>query len=135
MDIEARCAKLRCEMLPYHKRLGVLRLGHLKLLHGFFAGVTAPRQHALTYGACLHGHTHTIDEASVPGLERRTARAVGALCKLDMPYNSRMPVTLRHAHGWAYGVLHEKTGDYHVWQASKIADTWLLPTEVQKLAA
>ncbi len=134
-DIEARCARLKCQVLPYHKRDGVLRLGHLKMLHGFHAGVTATRQHALTYGACLHGHTHTIDEASVPGLERRTARSVGALCKLDMPYNARMPGTLRHAHGWAYGVLNDRTGSYHVWQAEQIDDLWLLPSDLVKLAA
>jgi hypothetical protein len=133
-DIEARCAKMKCEVLPYHKRDGVLKIGHLKMLHGFYAGITATRQHGLTYGACLHGHTHTIDEASVAGLERRAARGVGALCKLDMPYNSRMPVTLRHAHGWAYGVINDKTGSYHVWQAEKIDDLWLLPSSIKSLA-
>ena len=57
------------------------------------------------------------------------------MCKLDMPYNNRMPVTLRHAHGWAYGVLSEKTGSYHVWQAERIDDTWLLPIELKTLVA
>lgn len=132
-DIAARCETLKCKILPYHKRHGILKLGNIKLLHGFYAGVTATRQHGLTYGACLHGHTHTIDEASVPGLDRRAARGVGALCKLDMPYNARIPVSLRHAHGWAYGFLNEKTGSTHVWQAQKMDDVWLLPSEIKTI--
>lgn len=133
-EVEVRCSKLRCKILPYHKRDGIYSLGKLKLLHGFFAGVTATRQHALTYGECLHGHTHAIDQASVAGLDRRIARGVGALCKLDMPYNSRMPSTLRHAHGWAYGVTNPKTGACHVWQAEKMDEQWLLPQNLAQLA-
>jgi hypothetical protein len=132
-DIEAACAKIKCKVLPYHKRDGVYRMGHLKMLHGFYCGVYATRQHAMTYGACLHGHTHTIDEASAPGLERRTARGVGALCRLDMPYNSRQPNSLRQASGWAYGVTDTKTGNYWVQQAEEIDGIWVLPSEFKVL--
>lgn len=133
-DIQARCAKIKCKILPYHKRDGILKLGDLKLLHGFHAGITASRQHALTYGGCLTGHTHTVDESRVAGLERRTARSVGALCKLDMPYNAKMTGSLRHSHGFAYGVVNENSGSYHVWQAEKIDNLWLLPSDLTKLA-
>ena len=80
--IEALVASMRCKMLPYHNRDGILRIGHLKMLHGFHAGINAARQTALVYGSCLFGHVHTIDEHSIPGLERRVARSVGCLCKL-----------------------------------------------------
>lgn len=132
-DIERKLRRIRCEMLPYHKRDGVLRLGHLKMLHGFHSGVYAARQHGLVYGACLFGHIHCIQEHALPGLERRVARAVGALCKLDMPYNARHVNTLRQAHGWAYGLINEKTGDYKVWQAEKTGDVWLLPTDTMAI--
>lgn len=132
-DFEALCARLKTKMLPYHKRDGVLRLGHLKILHGFHGGIYAARQTALIYGSALFGHIHCIDEHAIPGLERRVARACGCLCALDMDYNARQPNTLRQAHGWAYGVLNEKTGDYHVWQAERIGEKWLLPTEIKEI--
>lgn len=132
-DFEVLCKKLKTTMLPYHKRDGILRLGHLKMLHGFADGIYASRQTALIYGSALFGHIHSIDEHAIPGLERRVARSVGCLCRLDMDYNSRAPNTLRQAHGWAYGVLNEKTGDYHVWQAENIGGKWLLPTELKTI--
>jgi hypothetical protein len=132
-DFEALCSRLKINMLPYHKRDGVYRIGHLKMLHGFHCGVYAARQTALIYGSALFGHIHCIDEHSIPGLERRVARAVGCLCSTDMDYSSRAPNTLRQAHGWAYGVINDRTGDYHVWQAEQIGGTWLLPTELKAI--
>lgn len=132
-EIEAMVRAHRCKMLPYHKRDGVLRLGSLKILHGFHCGVNAARQTALIYGSSLFGHVHTIDEHSIPGLERRVARSIGALCRLDMEYNSRQPNSLRHAHGFAYGVLNERTGHYHVWQGECVEGKWLLPSDIVEL--
>lgn len=122
-----------CRMLPYHKRDGVLRLGNLKILHGFFCGVYAARQHALVYGSCLFGHVHRIDEHSIAGLDRRVARACGALCKLDMDYNSRQPNTLAQSHGFPYGIINKATGKYHVWQAECVDGAWMLPSDFTEL--
>jgi len=130
LEIESTVKKMRCRMLPYHKRDGILRLGHLKILHGFASGVYASRQTALVYGSALFGHIHCIDEHAIAGLDRRVARACGCLCKLDMDYNSRMPMTLRQAHGFAYGVIHQKTGKYFVWQAEEVNGEWMLPSDV-----
>jgi hypothetical protein len=127
--VDASLARCRVGTRPYHKRLGVLRLGHLKLLHGFYAGVTAARQHALAYGSCLFGHIHSIDEASVPGMDRRTARAVGCLCRLDMDYNRASVNTLRYASGFAYGVVDDKSGDYCVWQAEGVSGKYIVASE------
>lgn len=132
-EIEKELKAMRCRMLPYHKRDGVLRLGHLKILHGFASGVYAARTHALVYGSCLFGHTHAIDEHAIPGLERRVARNIGALCKLDMEYNSRHIGTLKQAHGFAYGIIHKKSGTFHVWQAEEIGGKWILPTDTVTL--
>lgn len=128
-EIDDKLKELQCAMLPYHKRDGILQIGHLKILHGFHAGVYASRQTALIYGACLFGHIHAVDFHAIPGLDRRVARSVGCLCNLDLEYNSRQPSTLRQAHGFAYGVVNQKTGDYHVWQAEEINKQWILPTD------
>lgn len=123
-DITTHTDKLGVSCLPYHKRDGVLRIGHLKLLHGFYCGINAAKQHATTYNSCLFGHVHVIDQAPVAGLERRVARCIGALCELSMGYNDRNPNTLRQAHGWAYGAIHKKTGEFFVRQAEEINGKW-----------
>ncbi len=128
--IEKETKRLGCRMLPYHKRDGVLRIGHLKVIHGFFCGVYAARQTALVYGSTLFGHVHDITEHCIPGLERRVARACGCLCQLDMEYAARSPNTLRQAHGWAYGVINSRTGDYHVFQAEKIGGKFMCPSDI-----
>lgn len=132
-EITKAIESMRCTMLPYHKRDGVLRIGHLKILHGFACGIYAARQTALIYGSSLFGHVHDITEHSIPGLERRVARCCGCLCDLDMEYAARSPNTLRQAHGWAYGVINTRTGNYHVWQAERIAGKFLVPSDIVEL--
>ncbi len=132
-DFTSLCQRTKTTILPYHKREGVLRLGHMKVMHGYYCGENACKQHVDTYGSCLFGHVHYIDERSRPSLERRSARACGCLCQLSMDYNSRQPNTLRQAHGWAYGILNDKTGDFFVWQAENIAGVWMIPTDIVEL--
>jgi hypothetical protein len=123
-DIDSRVKKLGAKQLPYDKRHGILFVGQAGFAHGYYIGVNAARQHALTYGSIHFGHTHTIDVAPVPGLERRVARGVGCLCDLSMDYNSAQPGTLRQAHGFAYGAIHRKTGKFFSNQAEEIDGTW-----------
>lgn len=130
-EIHSIIRKLNCRFYPYHKRDGVMRLGSLKILHGFSCGIHAARQTALIYGACLFGHVHTIDEHSIAGLERRVARSIGCLCRLDMDYNSRMPNTLRQAHGFAFGILMDN-GQYVVNQAEEINGKWIIPSSFKE---
>lgn len=120
--VSRTCERFKTTVYPYHKRFGVCRLGHLKLLHGYYAGASAARQHAVAYGSCLFGHIHAIDESSVPGLDRRVARSVGCLCRVDMEYNRASVGSLRYAQGWAYGTIDEKTGNYAVFQAERVGD-------------
>jgi len=132
-EIAAMVNHHKTRMLPYHKRDGVLRLGRLKMLHGFACGVNAARQTALVYGSCIFGHVHTIDEHSIPGLERRVARSVGCLCSLDLSYSNRQPNTLRQAHGFAYGIIDKVTGTYNVWQAEAINGRWIIPSDIVEI--
>ena len=59
--VERTVKQANAQMLPYDSRHGVLRLGHLKVIHGFFAGMGAARRHSIAYGNCLFGHTHATD--------------------------------------------------------------------------
>jgi hypothetical protein len=133
-EIEGTLARHRCLTLPYHKRLGVLKIGHLKFLHGFYCGTTAARQHALAYGSCLFGHGHAIDSASIAGCERRVARMVGCLCDLNMSYADADVGTLRWAHGFAFGWINDKTGNFKVCQAEGVDGEWVLPTDMRVIA-
>ncbi len=132
-NIEALLKRLGCIMLPWHKRLGVYTLGQLTVIHGFFVGETASKRHAQVYGSCLHGHTHSVDSASVAGLHKREAKAAGCLCQLDFDYNRGQPLSLRQGHGWGYGIVDTKTGDYHLWQARDLGGRWILPIDVVTL--
>lgn len=117
-------------MLPYDKRKGVLKLGHLRIVHGYNTGVYAARTAAQVYGAVLMGHIHTVDQYSIPGIERRVGRAIGCLCRLDMDYNRAQTQTLRQSHGFAYGLLFP-SGIYQVFQAENVNGQWIFPTELR----
>lgn len=108
------CAKFKTERRPYDKRRGTLKIGKLRALHGFFAGINAPQMHARAFGSCVFGHTHRFSAVSVPGAHsggRAVARGVGCLCNLDLDYNSRQVDTLSQCQGWVYGVM-DKRGRY-----------------------
>lgn len=122
------------QMLPYDKRAGVLRLGHLKVIHGYNSGITAARLAAQIYGSVVQGHCHTIDAYSIPGLERRIGRVAGCLCHLSMTYNRAQAATLRQSHGWGYGLL-LPSGDYVYWQAEQVDGRWFLPSEWREVSA
>ncbi len=122
------------QVFPYCKRRGVLKLGHLKVIHGYHSGITAARMAAQVYGSVAMGHIHAIDQFSIPGLERRIGRAIGCLCKLDQDYNRAQANTLRQSHGWGYGVM-LPSGDYQFWQAERVAGRWFFPSEFREVKA
>lgn len=129
--IKATLARCRLkQVLPYDSRLGVLRLGHLKCIHGYSVGVGAGARHARAYGNVIYGHTHTIETHTVDSCdEPKEARGIGALCLLDMDYNSTQINKLRHSNGWAYGYLFDD-GSYHIMQARRIGNTFYAAHEI-----
>lgn len=116
----ALIGELRAKMLPYDSRRGVLRVGSLKVVHGYAAGIGAARRHAIIYRNCLFGHTHNCDVAGVETDDGvAEARGIGACCTIDMTYNQHMPAKLRHQNAWCYGLLFED-GTYQLHQTKKI---------------
>lgn len=128
-EILSTTNKMKCKILPYHHRHGLLKIGKAKFAHGFSTGLYAARTMANTYGAVIFGHVHTVSEFSVPGLDRRVARSVGCLCKLSMDYQIRQMQSLAHSHGFAYGIINNRTGSYVVNQAEEIDGKWILPSD------
>jgi predicted phosphodiesterase len=134
IEIEALLAKMRCQMQRYSVRENIFQIGSLKVCHGFGrSGLTAARRHAQAYGSILLFHFHTIQQSSIEGLENRIGRVCGALCQLDMEYNERNIGSLMGRHGWPYGVVNDRTGHYHMWQAEQIDGKWLVPSDIVEL--
>jgi len=123
-EIEEMFRKMSCRILPYDKRLGVLKIGKLKMIHGFLCGITAARRTALAYGSVLMGHGHSIDHATIEGFDLRMGRMAGCLCDLNMEFSKAHVGALRHAHGWIAGVVNDKTGEYHCQQIQRIGKQW-----------
>lgn len=131
--IERLVAKLRCQMLPYNKREGVLRLGSLKFIHGYLTGVTAARRTAQIYGSVVMGHGHGIQSQTIEGIEPRAGFMCGCLCKIELGYNRAQAGTLAWESGWAFGVTNEKTGSFIYWQARKTDGVWIVPSTLEAI--
>ena len=126
--VEALMRKCRATMLPYDAALGVLRLGELRVVHGYHAGVGATRAHANVYRNVIFGHTHTIETTAIPSLEPCEARSIGCLCVRDMDYINAKTGKLRWGQGWASGILHDD-GTYTLNQIRKIDGRFVAPVE------
>jgi hypothetical protein len=121
-DIQVVLKKLNVKTLPYDARNGILRIGHLQVIHGYHAGVGAARQHAMVYGNVMFGHTHTQDCCPVPCAHGPAmAMGIGCLSFIDMGYNRRQTNKLRHQQGWIYGSLFDN-GEYSAYQAKRVGD-------------
>ncbi len=126
--IEGRCG---AKLLPYDARLGVLRRGHMKMVHGFFSGKSAPARHAAVFGNVIHVHTHAITIAPVESdLGPGEARGIGCVCKVDMDYNATQTNKLMHNNGWGYGFLYDD-GTYDIFQARRLNDRFVAAHEIK----
>lgn len=126
-DFERECDSIDCKMYPYDKKRGIYQLGRLKMLHGYAHGIGATRKHGLVYGSCLHGHTHHIECVYIERHEKTVARSVGSLCLTEMPYNAAQIGTLRQSNGWAYGIIHKKSGNFYICQSEHVDGKWIYP--------
>ena len=107
-EVNSSVRRWKAKMLPYDSRHGVLKLGHLTVIHGYHAGAGAAQAHARVYGNCVFGHTHSIEVNAIASLQPEEARGIGCLCKKDMPYINAKTGKLRWAQGWALGLGHNR---------------------------
>lgn len=129
--VESLCRKLKTKMLPYDSRLGVLRIGHMTVVHGYACGIGAAARHARVYGNCFYGHTHEMSVAPVENISGPAeARGIGCLCKIDMAYNSMQMNKLRHQQGWVYGLLFPD-GTYQAFQAKNIDGNFHVASQIE----
>jgi len=125
-------SKAKADVLPYDSRHGVYELGNIKCIHGYFAGKTAVQRHAAVYGNCVFGHIHSIDSCAVERHdEPGESRSIGALCKVDMEYNKKMPSHLRHNNGWVAGTLYSDN-TYALFQTTRVGDNFTCSTSFKR---
>lgn len=129
-DIKVVARQNKATLTPYDSRHGVLRLGHLSVVHGYHTGASACASHSRIYGNVIFGHVHSIESFQTPGLKQQEARAIGCLCKLDMEYANRKTGKLRWGHGFAYGWLFED-GTYQLHQARDVGGKFYASSEVK----
>lgn len=126
--VNALLKRRKVASLPYDSALGILPLGKLNVLHGYHAGVSAPRLHAAAYGNCAFGHVHTFETASIASLTPAEARSVGCGCIRDMSYCNAKTGKLRWGQGWGFGLLFDD-GTYHLETARKINGRFIYATD------
>jgi predicted phosphodiesterase len=129
-DIEYLARQCKASLIPYDSRLGVLELGHLRVVHGYHTGMAACATHSRIYGNVLFGHVHSIESFQTPGLKQQEARAIGCLCNLNPPYANRKTGKLRWAHGFVAGYLHND-GTYTIFQIREIEGKFHAPIGVK----
>jgi len=120
-DIQKKCKKLGCKIIPYRSDRGYYDLGRVRMIHGYATGIYASKKMAEIYspasGIVLHGHTHAIQNHSVPRIGGGRGMGVGCMARLDPEYNRHQTGRLIHAHGWAYGFV--DGSDWECFQAKK----------------
>lgn len=108
MDLEEnlQLKKLGIKLIPYHPKRGVLRIGHLKVLHGFFANEYVAKKTAGIYGSCVFGHCHRFQTfQSKQAFENNVGFAIGMLGNLNQSWaDDKAP--MGWSQGFAFGYLH-----------------------------
>jgi hypothetical protein len=113
---------VNCKTIDYNKRL-YYQLGNYKVIHGFYAGLTAVKNHSISYGGnVIHGHTHSPGVYSVPSVNESIAISSPCLCNVDYEYNKKAPSSLSHKNGWVYGTM-SRSGECSVRLAVKDEET------------
>ncbi len=126
--LESTVKRSRANMLPYDSRLGILRLGSMKCVHGYFSGKNACARHAAVYRQVLFGHVHTDEAYPVESDEGpKEARSIACICKIDMSYNQHQANKLRHRNGWASGQMYDD-GTYNLFPTIRINDRFCAPS-------
>ena len=108
VDLESnlRLKKQKIPLIPYHPRKGILKFGHLKILHGFYATEYVAKKTAAIYGTCVFGHTHRFQTfQSKEAFESHCGFAIGLMGKIDQPYtDNRAP--MGWTNGFCFGYIH-----------------------------
>ena len=93
-------------LLPYHPREGVLKIGCLKIIHGFYYNEYMAKKTAIVYGTCVFGHAHRFQTfQSREAFENHVGFSIGMMGRLDQTWaDTHAP--MGWAQGFVFGYLH-----------------------------
>ena len=117
-DIEQTCRSMKCKMLPYSVDKGVLELGKITFVHGYFHGaVSATKQHAMTFAPgrwLLHSRPYSLHtKFSAPRRNGASAISAGCLTQTSMEWNRAKVNRLAHEAGFVFGYYSRKRFGQH----------------------
>ncbi len=102
LDLDRR--KIRC--YPYERKRGVVKLGKLHLLHGFYTTDIVAKTTTLIYNCCLFGHAHRFQVYQPKNaFSNHTGFAIGMMGKTEQSWEKNKPPS-GHMQGFAFGYLH-----------------------------
>ena len=118
-------------LIPYHPRKGVLKFGHLKILHGFYATEYTAKKMASIYGTCVFGHTHRYQAFQAKdAYESHCGLNIGMMGNLDQPYTeNRAP--LGWSNGFCFGYL-RKNGYFDLYAVRIYRHTVIINDKVYR---
>lgn len=131
-DIRRKLDKLHCAWRPYNNKENVYEVGRLRVVHGFGSGLPALQRMGVAYGSVLQGHEHIVYTMPIGRYDSvSVVRVCGCLCRLNLEYAETGFASLRWQHGWPYGYVNSKTGNYVVFQAEEVDGKWFYPEKVR----
>lgn len=127
--IEDRLRKVGCSVIvPYNVLQGYHEFAGYKWMHGFFYNEMACRDHAETWGNCVHAHTHQAAMSKGRRADNPTAFCVGTLTSIpNMDYALRRRKTLAWCAGFVWGVYHDDVATLWLHQQPRDQKQWVLP--------
>jgi len=95
------------KLFPYHRSRGILKLGKLNVLHGWWTTDGLAKATAQAYDCCVFGHAHRFQSYTPKHAKNRnTGFSIGMMGQLIQPYAvSNRPDG--HQQGFAWGYLHK----------------------------
>jgi len=134
-DLEARINREAYKagarrILPYHHKLGLLRVGPISAHHGIGTNLTKMGMHyAEEGGLFMCGHGHTGHQVNLPKHGGGAAYMSPCLCRIDdMDYASNYLGTARWNNGFIAGWFQGK--DWKAWIIHRIGDRWLWQSDL-----
>ena len=133
-DMHDTAKQIGCKVVPWGVRKGVYELGKVRaggyrVIHGYRHGIHALVAEVKTYGRVIHGHIHCRGSFVGSTYDATEGHTIPCLCRLDMDYAAGNETGLRQEHGWAYGVVNDRTGAVVFQHARKIGRDWITPSE------
>lgn len=118
-------------VLPYHHKLGVLRIGPLTTHHGIGTNLQRMGMHYATDGGIfICGHGHTGHQVNLPKHNGGAAYMAPCLCRIDeMDYASGYLNTARWNNGFVAGWI--SGNDCKAWIVHKVGGRWIWQTDLK----